>query len=296
LARQPRALALSSQESSSMRKSLLGALMVTWMGAAALAQQEPQAASQPTDEYQITKRAVKIGVPLRGAVRARYVIRQIDLTPEQQKDVWTTINTMFKKNPADLPLDVLMSLGAQLQHFQEQGDEQGVQRVQEQIKQVMEQLDPSEEFYRNLRAKLTPEQEEQLDQALARLRRNPEGALRPADLLRLARGLDLSQQQRRDLEDLKWRTARKASMGAAGVVHDEALRFRLVRQMIDAIRGILTPEQRERFDRSVDTLRVDLVPGIDRMDADAQAMGQKGKRGRRAERKPRRGATEPEPD
>jgi len=261
-----------------MRVRILWGIALTGVSTAVFAQPASQPAEgKPDDEYHLTRRAVKVGIPLRGAVRARYVCRQLGLTPEQHKQVWTMINTIFQQHLEELPIDALLALGAEMRQLKAKGDEKGVERVKEQMRRLMERYEPDEEFYTNLRELLTPEQRERLDEVLARLKRNPDGTLRPADVLRVARHLDLTEEQRQQLEEFKLHTARKFSIGR--VVHDEVLRFKLMRRMIAGVRAILTPEQRARFDREVDALRPDLVPGIERMDELLEEMSATKRRG-----------------
>ncbi len=92
-----------------------------------------------------------------------------------------------------------------------------------------------------------------MKQARQRLRRVPDGALRPIDVLKVAQALQLDPEQQRKLSKLL-QEYRSYVAGVAGRLSGPT-RDLALGQIVSDIRGILTPEQAERFDKQIVKLR-----------------------------------------
>ncbi|RMF72274.1 MAG: hypothetical protein D6744_17020 [Planctomycetota bacterium] len=221
----------------------------------------------------ITQRAVASEPILRNEIKARYVVRQLDLTDEQRKMSEALLDSIMAGPPPEPPLDRIRELMEQMREAQAAGDASAEARVRQELKNLGQTLNKENIFYQELERELPPDKVEQLHAALQRLEHNPSGAVRPIDLLHIVGDLKLSDEQEQKVAELKRKFQERANEIVA--TFNDARRFQLVRQMMEKLDALLTPEQRSEFHSRVDRLRVDLLPEVKAFDARAAAAKKK---------------------
>ena len=205
-------------------------------------------------------------VPLRGEQKLRYLIRQLDLGPEDREFVDGLLEVYAEQVRAqkaeqeeqgDLHERVRV-LFAKMEEAEKAGDKQRADELREQMKVLGPGVLAERELLATLEANLSDDQKAALKQAGQRLHRVPDGALRPIDVLKAAQALELDPKQQRKLSKLL-QEYRSYVSGIAGRLSGPTREFALGRIVSD-IRGILTPEQVERFDKQIVKLRPPTAP------------------------------------
>jgi hypothetical protein len=195
---------------------------------------------------------------LLGTDAIRYVLRQIDLTAEQAVFAEGLIETMFSGDglPPNINLDEVRDLWKRLDRAKEIRNQEKIERFSNELRQMGLDLTGYEEFYSNLGPQLTENQKERLERARKRLERDPDGAVRPGDLIMIVRDFDLTDEQREKLI----RVAHSTNKVLGFTLQPKPkLRLKLTNACADSIRPILTPEQLAEFEFRVRTMRPDLI-------------------------------------
>jgi len=195
---------------------------------------------------------------LLNADAVRYVLRQIDLTEEQAANAEELIATAFPKEGEDPPanIDEILSFYKRLDHAKMTHQPEKVKRFSQRLQQLGQDVTGHAEFFSKLEPCLTDEQKKKLTWARARLERNPLGAVRPGDLVRLARDLSLSDEQQLELIGVARRT--REVLGP-GLRPPPKVRLEMISLCADELRALLTPAQLAKFEFRVLTLRSDLI-------------------------------------
>ena len=205
-------------------------------------------------------------VPLRGEQKLRYLVRQLDLGPEDREFVEGLLEVYAEQVRAqkteqeergDL-LERVRVLNAQMEEAEQAGNTQRADELREQMKVLGPGVLAEREFLATLETNLSDDQKATLKQARQRLRRVPDGALRPIDVLKAAQALELDPEQQGKLSKLL-QEYRAYVTGIAGGLSRPARELALGRIVSD-IRGMLTPEQAERFDKQIVKLRPPTTP------------------------------------
>ncbi len=207
---------------------------------------------------EIPEAAIDERASLAGEKKVRYLLRQVDLTEEQATHARGLIDSILPRRarPAPPDPDEVRRTWAELEQAKETGDQEKVDALVKQLRQMGRETTGDSEFFMNMEPLLTDEQKHKLDQARARLERNPSGALRPVDLLRAARELDLTEQQQRQLLDA-FLEARK-HLGP-NLRPSTELKLQMINFFAHEIRTFLTPEQLAKFEYRIRALRPDLL-------------------------------------
>jgi len=202
--------------------------------------------------------AVDTHEKLSGEKKVRYLLRQLDLTPEQEAVAQDLIAETFagQEGPPPLSVDRVREIWKQIEEAKAANDQEKIDELTAQLKQMGRETPAETGFFPKLKPHLTAEQELRLIQAQARLERNPSGGVRPIDLLRIALQFDLTPQQRDAV-----RQAHQAARKRLGPVlrPSSSLRLELVNICAQRVRELLTPEQRREFERRLRALRPDLI-------------------------------------
>lgn len=207
----------------------------------------------PAQSPTISVESVTTTTPLTKADRARYLCRQLELTPEQQKMAEGLIEVTWDAN-SDQPLDIeqVRTIWKDLNDAIEKGDKAKQAELEGQLRQLGQGVDLEPEFIRNLEPELSEPQKKRLAAARARLDRHPSGAIRPVDLFDLAESFELTAEQRTKINTIR-ENFRKEAAGAP--MSDEGARVQALNLLVDYIKPELTPEQAERFLSLVHGLR-----------------------------------------
>lgn len=205
----------------------------------------------------LTAAAIDQKAKLLGPRKATYLMRQLDLTEQQAAHIQGLIDSIL---PADenvpVNVDEVRRLYREFEAAKAADDQARVAEITEQLQAMGKEATDDGEFYDNVAAQLTDEQQTKLAAAQERLARHPSGALRPIDLLRAAWELNPTDEQRARLRTVQ-EDYRKTLY--PNLRPDEKLKLKLINFLHDQTRAVLTPEQRTPWDRRVRTLRPDLI-------------------------------------
>jgi len=194
---------------------------------------------------------------LKGEPRIRYLLRQLDLTEEQREYARSLIATLLDESESpSLSLEQVYTLMAEAQQAEKDGDEERAEQVKQQLRALGRGADREGEFFMNMETELTDQQKEVLGAARERLKRNPSGALRPVDVFRAVYGLDLTKEQKAQID--LWHARFRGDLRKVRTLDDDQ-RFQLMNGLLERLRAELTPEQQARFDLSIRRLRPDLA-------------------------------------
>lgn len=216
------------------------------------------AASPAWAQPEFPAAAINEKAKLLGEAKTRYLLRQIDLTEEQATHARGLIDSILAEGdaPSDVNVDQVREIWTQLEKAKEAKDQEKVDELTKQLQQIGQQASGHADVFANLEPQLTDQQKQKLAQARARLERLPSGALRPIDLIRAARSLNLTAQQERNLVQ-----ASIATREMLGPLQRPSvdLKLRMMTQLVGEIRAMLNPEQAARFEHRIRALRPDLV-------------------------------------
>jgi hypothetical protein len=207
---------------------------------------------------QIPGAAIDERVKLAGEKKVRYLLRQSDLTEEQAAQAQALIDSVLPKQARPTPPnpDEVRRIWTELEQAREAGDQSKVDALTRELRQIGHETPGDAEFFASLEPLLTDEQKVKLEEARARLERNPSGALRPVDLLQAARRLDLDEPQQGKL--LEAVLAARRQLGPV-LRPSEELKLRMINSLADDIQALLTPDQLDKLEHRLRALRPDLI-------------------------------------
>jgi hypothetical protein len=203
------------------------------------AEGEPKASSQPQVE-----------------ARLRAVCKQLDLTPDQWKQVDTLMQICYaeleeaRKDPGRAIEEIRQKYG-ELRDARNSGDKEREKQLKEELRKLAPGTRAEEHFYDGLTPILTDAQKTQLEK-IRRLE-TIGGSLRPVDVLKAARAptMKLSPEQERQLENVNREMRSRQASAPAGT--NQAQR---VDEYITEVRKLLTTGQNEEFDRQLELMRL----------------------------------------
>lgn len=201
--------------------------------------------------------AVRTDKALAGREKARYLMRQLDLTEDQLVKTRNLVRTVFvaEEGPR-YTLDQLQALMADVQAARDAGDEARVVELEDELRGLVDVKDEFPEFERDIRLVLTDEQKTQFDKDLDRLGRNPSGALRPIDVYRVLAGCKLERDQQLKVE-AAFGDYRTMVYGVKSF--QDVHRFQAMNALLDKIIQVLNDDQERRFRMAVLRLRPDFM-------------------------------------
>ncbi len=215
------------------------------------------AASQPGKLRPfVSMAAISQKQKLLGDARMRYLLRQLDLDIKQRRYARELLDSIYNSGDPGISLAEVHAIVAEIEKARAAGDKKREQELAQELRDLARRADRDREFLMNMETVLTEKQKELLKRAQERLKANPSGAIRPIDIFRAARELDLDQQQRAKLDDL----ARKmrAELRKRRQITD-GVRYQMINSLIYSVRELLTPEQLDQFDLQILRLRSDLI-------------------------------------
>lgn len=197
---------------------------------------------------------------LQGQQRIQYILKQLDLNPEQKKHADGLLETYFgASEPKSLDVDQIRQLAKQMEEAQKANNTAEYSRLQEQLKSLGQGTTDEPELVGNLKKVLNDEQKAELDATIERLKSNPSGGLRAIDVVRTARKLKLSDKQAADLEAAS--ATLRAKVNDTGAPREPAAlethRAGLLEEFVSNVRATLTPEQSAKFDAKIANLRIE---------------------------------------
>jgi hypothetical protein len=210
--------------------------------------------------------AAERGIVLEGEQKLRYIVKQIDLAPNQKQDAEALMAVYAESMKAAGQPDALIATLNQIQikvvdmnEAKARGDTAAVEAIKEEIRKLTPGAEPEREFFEGLASVLNEKQREKLAQVRKRIENNPDVSLSPLDVIQTAQGLGLDQAQREKLDSLlsefrtKMATNRPATLGE---------RIGRVDDLAAEVRKVLTADQAKRFDEEIERLRPPLPANL----------------------------------
>ncbi|QOJ14900.1 MAG: hypothetical protein HRU75_09710 [Planctomycetia bacterium] len=193
---------------------------------------------------------------LRGHTKLRYIGRRLSLTDDQQRKYDELLETYRLTIDAENQdqaayLTQLKELISQQTQAEQAGDRARADDIRRQINETRPGVRAEREFFLNLEKHLTPEQNELV--ALLRSHAESPGGVELTTLyvLRTARALELTDEQRRSIDELQRGAFSTMNPLAGQPPARETVRDKLIAD----IRVLLNPAQQKRFDERIDILR-----------------------------------------
>lgn len=182
-----------------------------------------------------------------GEPKLRAVCKQLNLTDDQWKQAETLIQVFnaeldeLRRDPKKIIEEIEAKYG-ELKDAKNSGDESRVKKLKEELRGLAPTSRAERHFFDGLVSVLNAEQKVKLE----KIRRAESGAaLKPFQVVRIARQVELTPQQDRDLERVmrEYRTKVAGSPNAA------------VDEFIAEVRLLLTNTQQSKFDQLIDEAR-----------------------------------------
>lgn len=214
---------------------------------------------------------------LRDEAKLRYLIRQLDLDPQQQQHAEGLITVYAERRQEMMQnlqgnLNNIRAIADEIQAAEKAGDKARVEQLKKELGGMASTDDAEKEFFQNLEAVLNDQQKQTLAEARERLKRNPSGVLRPIDVIHTARALGLSAEQSARLDEVV--TAfRKAANPGSNLPFDRNQNNPLLIKLISDVRGLLTESQAAAFDKRIAALRLEDKKAEDKERPEPQPSG-----------------------
>ena len=209
---------------------------------------------------EIPAAAIADEASLMGAARIRYLLRQVDLLPEQMSKIEKMAGEELPDRlSAEAGLDEVRRIYQEIEAEQAkgaQGDQTRIEELAKRLHWLGADGNRDRTFLSEIEPMLNDEQRAALEAARDRLRRNPSGGLRLIDLAYAARAQGLTAEQERGVQQAILDSREHVG---AGMKQTLAQRIDGINFCLTEIRKVLTPEQQPEFDRTVARLRPDLV-------------------------------------
>lgn len=256
-----------------MRSVCVGALVAALLATNAIAQQKANDTSKKADKpaprnpLGITPRAVSETPTLAREFKARYVMRMLDLTPDQKEQYLSLVQSVMLAPPKPINLAEVRQLYQEMQKAKRVRDTKKYDELREKINEIGRAQTNEPDFFDNVRLMLTDAQKKTLDRVLARLDRIPSGGVRPVDVFDYLDTMKLSDAQRAKLREVR-EAFRKRSTTTART--DAERRSQLLGRLLAEILDVLDDAQDKELTAYIDKLRPDTLPNIEVMDQAAR--------------------------
>ncbi len=193
---------------------------------------------------------------LSGIEELKYIVAMIDLDAEQRQQAEGLLDEYEFQASQEPDRSRMVDILQQFGQAQQAGDQEEVQRLREELRNLQPEPRARREFMSSFKAMLTTEQLEELERVTTLLDKNPSGKLRPYDVVRIVtREIDLDADQRTEfLAVHKQFRDQVAGERNQGTIPDSDIpkRFAL------AVRAILTPDQAKIYDRQVGMITLEV--------------------------------------
>ncbi|MBI5864367.1 MAG: hypothetical protein HZB38_07655 [Planctomycetes bacterium] len=193
--------------------------------------------------------------------RARYILKQLDLSTEQNAQAEGLVDSFFKGEPAsqDDIIARVRALSEEYKKAQEANDKKRMDEIAAELRNAGQGTVDEPQFLMNLRNILNDAQKAELENVLERLRSNPAGGGRPIDVYRAAVRLGLSAEQTKTMEETlaAFREQVMQTPPARDPAGIDLQRDQFLDELSAKIKVVLKPEQAAKFEKSVSALKVD---------------------------------------
>lgn len=195
---------------------------------------------------------------LSSELKMKYIIRQLDLKPDQVQHVQGLMESFApnKASGANIDIEKIRVLAKQMEDAQKAGNQAEVDRIRQLLVEEGRGESNEEDLYTNLANVLTDEQKARLAEIRARLATNPTGSIRPMDVVRAARATKLTDEQSAKLNALRDKFRTTISDGPKLTEEQEK---DLLNSFIGDVREVLTPDQLQRFNDILERMRPDTL-------------------------------------
>lgn len=205
-------------------------------------------------------RAVTPAAPaLKEAEKLRFLVAQLNLDPEQTEHAEGLL-AVFESQKGQILSDVqsrlpeIQAKSQELEQALKEGNQARADAIRKELQDMVSLENAEREFFDNLKAKLTDEQKQTLEQAIARLERHPGGVLRPWDVFKIGEMLVDSDDQKSRLAEIKDGFRQKINNL---IQYGDVQRRAALDQLIADVRAILNEQQAATFDQKVNALRIE---------------------------------------
>jgi len=240
-------------------------VVVASIGLVVACGQEPQPvrlSGPPTQPVRPTPEAVRgqaKTVPV--DQKMRYICKQLELTREQwehAEGLFAILESEANPGPDQLKdlMEQIVATNQELQKAREAGDKEREEVLREELRNLAPGVAAEKHFIEALMPVLTPQQQAKLQTLLETLKDVTDLSLKPIEVIRIARGLGLSPDQDRQIEQLM-QEFRKSIATANSAQAEKSL----LEKLIADVGVLLTSEQKTQFDREIDKRRLDAPPG-----------------------------------
>ena len=194
--------------------------------------------------------------------KLRYICKQLDLDDRQ----WQHVEGLFAILEAESTMsqdqtrqrmELIMSTYHEMQAAQEAGDTKREAMLREELRGLAPGVEAERKFVEGLTPALKPAQQARLTMLLDQLRtvKTRDLELKPIDVVRVARQLDLDAAQHESLRKIT--SDFRASIATAS---DSDQQKKLLDKLIADIAAICNAEQKATFEREIDKRRLDPTP------------------------------------
>lgn len=183
---------------------------------------------------------------LKGEDRARYILRQLDLTPEQRKQGEGLIEVHYRLNAKNVDLVELQSLLEEGKAAQAAGDKAREAEINERLRQIGDPNGPETAFLSEFEPTLNDAQRQKLKDVLTQLAANPAAEFRPIDLFDFLRGLPLDDKQK--AEYVKLTESIHLDTATRGIMSDDN-KYAIITTAIANAKKFISAEQAAQLDK-----------------------------------------------
>lgn len=201
----------------------------------------------------------------KGEAKLRWIYKQLQLDELQRQQAEVLIS-IYHAKLAELReigpelMEEIQALYAKIREKEAAGDQEGAQELRVQLGNLAPLKQAEKAYFDALEQVLTEEQKAKLPEIRERAETVGDVSVRPVHILRAARKLSLTREQRIQLEKVL-EEFRASQTGAQP--QNEGARSKRMKQLTEDVRAILTPQQAEEFDKEIADLR-DGAPAAER--------------------------------
>lgn len=200
---------------------------------------------------------------LQGEPKIRYICRQLELSPEQERQMESILEA-FRAESDEIGkhlterMEEIRVRYRSLQEAQRAGNKEEIERIKKQLQDLAPAREAENHFWEAFTPTLTEAQKKKLEQAQLSVEGGAGVSFKPANVLRIMRTIQLDDDQQRRLEDLL--KDLRAKMSA---IRDEsdAARQPLLDEFIQSCRGLLKGDQTATFDKRLEFYRSAIPAG-----------------------------------
>ncbi len=192
--------------------------------------------------------------------KLRYICKQLDLDARQQQHVeglfaeFKAESDMSQERTKER-MDAIMATFNEMQEAQKAGDTARADELRERLRSLAPGAALERGFVEGLLPVLNEGQRAKFERLMKELETATDLSLKPVEVVRIARGLELKPEQNARLEQVQQAFRQKAATSTTKEQDDQSLE-----RLISDVRALLNADQAARFDKEIDRRRLDPPP------------------------------------